>query len=306
MRPSPPVTVAVLAVALLLGLFVYQRTVVGKRLVVSTTTSLYETGLLQALGEEYERVSGTRIDFIPLGTGQALEFAKRGDADGTVVHAPSLEEEFLRENHGVGRRIFAYNFFALVGPPADPAGAKGENVLAALQKIAEAGRTGKVKWISRADNSGTHVKELKLWQLAGVQPAGEWYIETGSGMSSTLRVASEMSAYTLTDLGTYLSLYQRGQLKLDIMVGEDRDLLNIYSAIAVKKSRRLDQMLDFIRFLTSERAQRLISEFQGGLFHPAVTALQENENSTLSEWIREAGFIPFENTLWECPPPYQA
>ncbi len=296
--------VAVLAAALLLGLSVYQRTVAGKRLVVSTTTSLYETGLLQALGEEYERVSGTRIDFIPLGTGQALEFAKRGDADGTVVHAPSLEGKFLRENHGVGRRIFAYNFFAIVGPPADPAGTKGENVLSALQKIAEAGRAGKVKWVSRADDSGTHAKELKLWQLAGIQPAGEWYIETGSGMSSTLRVASEMGAYTLTDLGTYLNLREKNRLKLEIMVGEDRNLLNVYSVIAAKKSGRLGQMLDFIRFLTSERAQGLISEFRGGLFHPAVSTLQEN--STLTEWIRETGFIPFENGLWECPPPYQA
>jgi tungstate transport system substrate-binding protein len=294
--------VAALAVALLLVLLAYQRTA-GERLVVSTTTSLYETGLLQALGQEYERESGIKVQFIPLGTGQALEFARRGDADGVVVHAPSLEEEFLRENCGVERRIFAYNFFALVGPPTDPAGARGENAPAALQKIAGAGRAGKARWVSRADNSGTHVRELELWQLAGVQPAGEWYIETGSGMSSTLRVASESGAYTLTDLGTYLTLYRRGQLKLEIMVGGDRNLLNVYSVIAVKRSRKLSQMLDFIRFLTSEDAQRLISEF-GGLFHPAVPTLREN--SMLAEWIKEAGFIPFENKLWECPPPYQA
>jgi tungstate transport system substrate-binding protein len=297
------VSLAATVILLLFSLAVYEWRA-GERLLITTTTSLYETGLLQALADEYQRESGVKVHFIPLGTGQALEFARRGDADGVMVHAPSLEERFLLDNFGWGRKVFAYNFFYIVGPSSDPAGARGQDVLTALRKIAEAGRAGKVRWISRGDNSGTHLKELALWQLSGVEARGGWYIETGSGMSNTLRVASEMGAYTLTDMGTYLFLYERRQVKLEVMVGEDKNLLNVYSIMGVRKSRKREKVMDFARFLVSDRGQDLIAGFKKGLFSPAVPALCEN--SKLANWIREVGFIRFENELWECPPFCQA
>jgi len=293
---------AILAL-LLVGLLVYQQTT-GERLLIATTTSLYETGLLQALANEYEKESGIRIHFIPLGTGQALEFAKKGDVDGVIVHAPPLEEKFLLENHGIGRKIFAYNFFFIVGPASDPAHVRGENLLTALHQIAEAGKRGKATWVSRGDNSGTHFKELNLWKLAGVKVGGEWYIETGSGMSNTLRIASEKGAYTLTDAGTYLALREKQQIKLEVMVSEDKNLLNVYSIIGVRKSHKINRVMDLARFLVSEKGQKLISNFKGGgLFYPAVPVLRENSN--LGRWIKEVGFLRFENELWECPSPYQ-
>jgi tungstate transport system substrate-binding protein len=292
---------AILAL-LLAALLVYQQTS-GERLLIATTTSLYETGLLQALAHEYEKESGIRVHFIPLGTGRALEFAKRGDVDGVIVHAPCLEEKFLLENHGIGRKIFAYNFFFIVGPASDPAHIKGENLLIALQKVAEAGKRGKATWVSRGDNSGTHLKELNLWKLVGVKVGGGWYIETGSGMSNTLRIANEKGAYTLTDAGTYLALREKQQIKLEVMVGEDKNLLNVYSIIGVRKSHQINRVMDFARFLVSEKGQNLISNFKHGLFYPAVPAL--SEDSTVGGWIEEVGFLRFENELWECPPPYQ-
>jgi len=277
------------------------------RLIVSTTTSLYDTGLLDTIEERYLELYNIKLDFIAAGTGQALEHARNGDADVVLVHAPSTEYQFLSENVVGARKIIAYNFFNIVGPSDDPAGIKGLSPVDALKKIATTGAT----WISRGDNSGTHIKEKSLWKKADIQPAGQaWYIESGTGMGQTLMIASEKRAYTLTDTGTYLKYQEDGLIDLEVLVESGKDLLNVYSVMAVNPEKNpnvnFNGAIKFIEFLVSESGQATLEEFGKkeygvSLFNPAVQLLKTNADTEVADWIRGYAFL--ENS--ECPLRYR-
>jgi tungstate transport system substrate-binding protein len=195
--------------------------------VLATTTSTYDTGLLDHLIPEFEERTALTVKTVAVGTGQALELGRRGEADALLVHAPALEQAFVADGHGRNRRPVMHNDFVVVGPRGDPAGIRGgRDAPAALKAIAGAGAT----WISRADRSGTHTKEVELWKAAGIDPAGAWYVETGQGMGASLRVASERQGYTLGDRGTFVAT---ANLELEVLVEGDPALFNPYHVIEV-------------------------------------------------------------------------
>jgi tungstate transport system substrate-binding protein len=220
----------------------------------------------------------------------------------------------MKDGYGVNRRIIAYNFFIIVGPREDPAKIKGLNVEDALRKIVEIGEKGEALWISRGDNSGTHVKEKFLWTAAGFNPEQlkdeQWYIEAGAGMGKTLLLANEIDAYTLSDIGTYLKYRKEKLVNLEIAVGESEELINIYSFIAVNPNKVKDvnfkAAMEFADFLTSSEGQNLIGQFGvkdfgRPLFQPAVKLLKKDVESEEVQWIKKHGFIDGE----ECPPQYR-
>ena len=305
---------AAITIVSVAGTAYYMRASLRNRLIVATTTSLFDTGLLDEIEREFEKTRPIDINFISVGTGLAIKFAERGDADMILVHAPSQEFSFLEEGYGLCRKIIAYNFFGVVGPETDPAEIANSSPVEALTKIVDAGSKGEAKWVSRGDDSGTHIKEKELWTTAGFDVAtlqGEsWYMEAGTGMGRTLLMAEEHSAYTLTDMGTYLKHYHSGLITLKILVSQGQPLLNVYSAIAVNKTLHPDANFDgaitFIKFLTSEAGQQIISNYGKdtygqSLFYPAVKLLKENTNQTLVRWIQEYAFL----RGYECPPEYQ-
>ncbi len=297
------------------GTTYYLQTTTKERLIISTTTSLYETGLLDAIEARFEAENSIDLNFISVGTGIAITHAERGDADLILVHAPTQELEFLTDGIGVNRKIVAYNFFTIVGPETDPAEIMELSPIEALQKIMEKGRDGKALWISRGDNSGTHSKEKALWNMSGfnwetLSTESSWYINAGSGMGATLKIAEEMSAYTLADMGTYLQYYYEGLISLKVLVSQGKELLNVYSAIAVNPALHPDVnfkgAMTFIRFLTSEEGQQIFEQygkdtFGQSLFHPAVKLLKENADLEIAKWIREFAFFDG----YECPPEHR-
>jgi len=318
------VAAVVVVVCVIVGALIYieypYRT--NPKLQISTTTSLYDTGLLDAMATYYHDKYGVNLFFISAGTGQAIEYAKRGDADLVLVHAPSTENTFMQvDNIGVVRKIIAYNFFIIVGPAEDPAGIENKSPTAALSAIVTAGRAGQTKWISRGDNSGTHTKEKSLWTKAGFsadnlreEPEG-WYVEAAKGMGATLVMASEMQAYTISDIGTYLAFSKEGSINLKILVENSKDLLNVYSVMAINPTLHpeldFDKAVDFIEFLVSDEGQNFIGDFGFSdygqpLFYPAVRLLLENTDPTMAGWIRDYAFLSYDNQKWECPPPYRA
>lgn len=176
-----------------------QPEVAGETLTLTTTTSTYDTGLLDAIHPEFEEMYGVSVDAVAQGTGAALESARNGDSDVVMVHARGLEDEFMRNGYGINRRDILFNDFVIVGPEDDPAGIQGmSSATEALTTIADA----EAPFVSRGDNSGTHTKELNLWEAAGTEPGGDWYQETGSGMGEALNIANQQGAYTLSDRGT--------------------------------------------------------------------------------------------------------
>lgn len=196
--------------------------------ILSTTTSTQDSGLLDVLVPLFEKKTGLTVKTISVGTGQALALAARGEADVTLAHAASLEKKYVAEGKMSNRRLVMYNDFVIIGPPDDPAKIKGvPKALDALKRIAES----QSRFVSRGDKSGTHVLELALWKQAGVEPKGAWYIESGQGMGQTLGIANDRRAYTLTDRATYLAFAKR--VDLPILVEKDRPLLNIYSVMQV-------------------------------------------------------------------------
>jgi len=196
--------------------------------ILATTTSTQDSGLLDVLVPLFERDSGLTVKTIAVGTGQSLALAGRGEADVVLVHAPDLEKKYVSEGKLLNRRLVMYNDFVIIGPTDDPAGIKNSTSAAqAMKAIATSGS----RFVSRGDNSGTNILEKALWKMAGVQPAAPWYIESGQGMGMTLGVADDRNAYTLTDRGTYLAYQKR--LRLPILVQGDRSLLNIYSVMEV-------------------------------------------------------------------------
>ncbi len=200
----------------------------SRTVILSTTTSTQDSGLLDVLVPLFEKNTGYSVKTISVGTGQALALAARGEADVTLCHAPALEKKYVAEGKMQDRRLVMYNDFLLVGPEADPAKIKGDtSVLDALKKVAAAG----ARFVSRGDKSGTHILEQRLWKEAGVTPAAPWYIESGQGMGATLGIANDRQAYTLTDRATLLAFSKRVDLKA--MVEHDKLLLNVYSVMEV-------------------------------------------------------------------------
>ena len=196
--------------------------------ILSTTTSTQDSGLLDTLVPLFEKKTGLTVKTISVGTGQALALAARGEADVALVHAPSLERKYVEEGKMQNRRLVMYNDFVIIGPEDDPAKIKGmPGAVEALKRMAET----QSRFVSRGDKSGTHLLELGLWKQAGVEPTGAWYIESGQGMGQTLGIANDRRAYTLTDRGTWLAFQKR--ISLPILVEKDKPLLNIYSVMEV-------------------------------------------------------------------------
>ncbi len=200
----------------------------SKVVVLSTTTSTQDSGLLDVLVPLFETRTGYSVKTVAIGTGQALALAARGEADVTLAHAPSLEKKYVQDGKMLNRRLVMFNDFVLVGPPGDPAGIKGtKRAVEAFRRIA----AGQARFVSRGDSSGTHNLELALWKEAGVAPTGDWYVESGQGMGATLTITNERRAYTITDRATLLAFTKR--VDLPIMVEGDRPLLNVYSVMEV-------------------------------------------------------------------------
>lgn len=233
-------------------------------IVLATTTSTQDSGLLDYLLPEFEKEYGYTVKTIAVGTGEALRMGESGDADVLLVHARDAEEEFVKDGYGLERVEVMYNDFVIVGPESDPAGIKEmDSAVDAFERIAGGGST----FISRADDSGTNKKEIQIWEEAGIDPEGQpWYVETGQGMGDTLTVTSEKEGYTLSDRATYLS--KKDALQLVILVEGDKTLFNQYSAIAVnpEKHPNLDINVegagDFIEFMTGEKGQDMIGSYK--------------------------------------------
>ena len=235
------------------------------RLRLATTTSLYDTGLWRYLEPMFEEQYNVELDIMYAGTGKALEYGQRGDVDVITVHSKDREEQFIAEGYGVQRVPFAYNYFLIVGPAADPAGIRGLSPEKAFTKLMETGSGG---FVSRGDDSGTYSKEKEIWKetdydYEAVRDAGTWYIEVGSGMGPTLMMASEKQAYTLTDMGTYLAY--KGKLELVPIVDRGSLLLNVYSVITLNPEKipgvNIDKAKNLVSFLTSPEIQELIGNY---------------------------------------------
>jgi tungstate transport system substrate-binding protein len=232
----------------------------SKTVILTTTTSTQDSGLLDVLVPMFEKQTGYSVKTISVGTGQALALGGRGEADVVLVHAPETEKKYLAEGSMVNRRLVMHNDFIIVGPAGDPARIRGiRKATDAFHRIAGA----KATFVSRGDNSGTNILEKKLWRQAGIEPEGNWYLQSGQGMGQTLGIAFEKLAYTLTDRGTYLALKKR--VTLEILVERDKPLLNIYSVMEVNPSRfpkvNASGGKAFADFMVSAEAQAIIKTF---------------------------------------------
>lgn len=232
----------------------------AKEIILATTTSTQDSGLLDVLIPIFEGRSGYTVKTVAVGTGQALKMGEDGNADVLLVHAPSAEKELMKGGFGVERLLVMHNDFVIVGPADDPAGIKGDvSAVEALVKIASAAAA----FVSRGDDSGTHKAELTLWKNGEIDPQGDWYIESGQGMAATLKIAGEKAAYTLTDRATYLATRQG--LGLEILVEGDPVLLNVYHVITVNPEKwpkvNNTGATAFAQFLIDGETQKVIGEF---------------------------------------------
>src|SRR5512135_1590125 len=232
-----------------------------KNVILATTTSTQDSGLLDVLLPIFEKKTGYFVKTIAVGSGQAMAMGQKGEADVLLVHSPAAEKTFVSEGYGVNRRLVMHNDFIVVGPAEDPARIKGTKAaVEAFKKIASAGQV----FLSRGDKSGTHSKELAIWKAAGMSPEGQkWYQQTGLGMGQTLNVASEKKGYTLADRGTYLAL--KKNLGLDILTEGDAILLNIYHVIEVNPAKwpkvNAAGAKSFADFMVSKEAQEVVKTF---------------------------------------------
>ena len=241
-------------------------------LTLATTTSTQDSGLLDVLVPLFREKTGIEVKVVAVGSGQALQLGRRGDADVILAHSPEDEERFMAEGHGEGRRAVMHNDFVLVGPPSDPASIRGSTSIAeAFRAIAE----GRSPFVSRGDDSGTHRKELEVWREAGVEPAGDWYVRAGAGMGQVLRMADQERAYTLGDRATFLA--QRGTLDLVIIArgrpAAQEPLPRPRRQPREAPRRPRGEARKFAEFLRSDEARRAIStfgidRFGEGLFVP--------------------------------------
>lgn len=241
-----------------------QSTQQNNFILLSSTIGPIDAGIVGALEEAFEKDTGIKVRHIGSGTGAALELAKNGSIDLVLVHAKALEEQFVKDGFGTERIPLMYNDFVIMGPAADPAGIKGmQKATDAMKRIAEKGSL----FISRGDNSGTHVAEKDLWAKAGLKPSGSWYVvyEKGSeGNAPTLRYTSQRGAYTVIDRATQMTIQK--EIKLEILMEKDEDLLNFISLIPVNKQKfpkvNYDTAMTFVRWLTSpEKGQKIIRDF---------------------------------------------
>jgi tungstate transport system substrate-binding protein len=244
-----------------------------KFIVVASTTSTEQSGLFGYLLPVFQKKTGIQVRVVALGTGQALDLARRGDADVVFVHARSAEEKFLAEGHGVKRFDAMYNDFVLIGPTSDPAKVSGgRDILEGLKKI----KAANAPFVSRGDRSGTHIAELDLWKAAGIDIASEkgpWYRDTGQGMGPALNTASAMNAYVLSDRGTWISFKNRGELA--IAVEGDKRLFNQYGVMLVNPTKHPNVKKDlgqaFVDWVISPEGQKAIAGYKIGgeqLFFP--------------------------------------
>lgn len=231
------------------------------RLRLSTTTSTDNSGLLAVLIPPFEKKTGLKVDVIAVGTGKALALGQNGDVDVVLVHARAEEDKFVAAGFGVNRRDVMHNDFIILGVSADPAGVKGlKDAAEALRRIA----AKQASFVSRGDESGTHVKEKELWAKTGQQPQGRWYKEAGQGMGEVIIMSENLGGYTLADRGTYLSM--KAKVRLQILVEGDPVLFNPYGVIAVNPARHphvnYDGAMAFVAWLTSREGQQLIADFK--------------------------------------------
>ena len=237
-------------------------------MLLATTTSTQDTGLLDKLVPAYESGSGCTVKTVAVGSGDAMAMGEKGDADVLLVHSPADEKEFMANGYGSSRAAVMHNDFVIVGPPGDPAGVAGaDDAAEAMRMVAQA----QAPFASRADESGTNTKELELWDEAGVDPQGSWYIETGQGMGETLTIADQKQAYTLSDRGTFLAT---NSLDSQIVFEGSPDLLNWYHVIVVEhEGTNVGCAKEFAGWLREERVQKMIGgfgvqEYGEPLFHP--------------------------------------
>jgi tungstate transport system substrate-binding protein len=246
-------------------------------IVLASTTSVQDSGLLGRILPLFTQATGIEVRVVAQGTGQALETARRGDADLVLVHDPEAEQKFISEGFGIDRRQIAWNDFVIIGPANDPAHIKGgHDAVAALKAIAAA----KAPFVSRGDKSGTNALELRFWKSTGIDPkevAGSWYRDIGGGMGQALNAASAMPAYTLSDRGTWLSFANKGPLV--IAVEGDPNLINRYDVIQLNPEKhgkeRLDEARRLAEWLTSPEGQSAIGSYEihgEQLFHPSAAA----------------------------------
>jgi tungstate transport system substrate-binding protein len=232
-----------------------------KNIILSTTTSTQDSGLLDVLIPIFEKKTGYFVKTIAVGSGQAMAMGQKGEADVLLVHSPAAEKKFVAEGYGVNRRIIMHNDFIVVGPAEDPAKIKGiKETPQVFKKIASAGSL----FLSRSDKSGTHTKEMAIWKAAGINPEGQkWYQQTGLGMGQTLNIASEKKGYTLADRGTYLAL--KKNLSLDILAEGDAILLNVYHVIEVNPAKwpkvNAAGGKAFADFMVSKEVQGIVKTF---------------------------------------------
>jgi len=264
MKFAFPMLLAALAFVLAVPSHLPAGEAASKNIILSTTTSTQDSGLLDVLVPLFEKKSGYRVKTVSVGTGQALELAAKGEADVALVHAPSLEIKYLTVGKLLNRRLVLYNDFIILGPANDPARIKStkssvNSSIEAMKRIA----ASTSRFVSRGDNSGTHNLEKSLWKSAGIQPKGEWYIESGQGMGATLGIANDRSAYTISDRATYLAFRKR--VTLAVLLEGDKPLLNIYSVMEVNPANgpRINTIggKAFADFMVAPETQAVIKSF---------------------------------------------
>ena len=263
-----------LLLALSLTLFMSSQTLADdiQRLRLATTTSTDNSGLLAVLHPAFEEKHNIKVDVIAVGTGKALRLGRNGDVDVVMVHAPGAEKDFVAKGFGVERLPVMHNDFVVLGPKADQANVKDAPTLGeALQRIA----TSESVFVSRGDDSGTHKKEKSLWQMAAVEPQGDWYLAVGQGMGAVLQISNNKAAYTLTDRGTYLAY--KNKINLDVVYEGAQNLFNPYHVILVNPEKhshvKTELAQTYIDFIRSAEGQAIIADFKVNgelLFHPDV------------------------------------
>ena len=254
-----------------------------KTLILATTTSTQDSGLLDLLIPLFEKESGYQVKTIAVGSGQAMKMGEKGEADVLLVHSPDAEKKFMAEGFGVSRRLVMHNDFIIVGPSADPAKIKAaDSSVDALKRIAQSGSV----FVSRGDNSGTHAKEKSLWKAAAVTPDGQrWYQQTGLGMGQTLNVAAEKKGYSLADRATFLAL--KKSLGMVVLSEGDNKLLNIYHVIEISSAKwpkvHADAGRAFANFMVSKKVQEVIGHFGVEKFGAPLFFPDAGKNSTSPE-----------------------